>query len=148
MKIFNRITTILIIFLLCIITAGFICSRTIRASMEDEDTRVMVDSLVLAKDKVLYWYKYADMFHESSYSYMAVGHCACCLDRNTAAIEGDFILGIDTVRNDTIFILSEVPFQVNDSNTGYIFHHQPLVMNKQYPKHRISQSTYLSRSCK
>ncbi|TAM92955.1 MAG: hypothetical protein EPN39_21190 [Chitinophagaceae bacterium] len=108
---------------------------------------VLIDSLKINNLETLYWFKYEGGISTSTVSYMAVSDNPCGISKDNAIIAGDLIYRIDTVRNDTIFIISRLGFTVLRQNSTYKFINEDFSYYKKHKPKHLKEQVFLSKIC-
>jgi hypothetical protein len=108
---------------------------------------VLIDTLRIKGSQTLYWFKYEGGVSTSTISYMTISDSPCNISRNGAIITGDLIYRIDTIRNDTIFIVSRLGFTLLHPNSTYKFVNEDFSYYNEYKPKHLKRELLLSEIC-
>lgn len=108
---------------------------------------ILIDTVRIKKSHTLYWFKYEGGISTSTISYMTISDNPCNISKNNAFITGDLIYRIDTVRNDTIFIISRLGFTVLRPNSTYKFVNENFSYYEKYKPKHLKKEMFLSEIC-
>lgn len=143
-----------LIFLL-ILVIGFLLFRSLFIryffsfnDLSKEDSRVLIDSVKLNNDETLYWFKYGEITGSTSVSYMAIEKKACNISDKNAIIKGDLIYRIDTIRNDSIFVISRLGLQVIKTHSKYKFIDRKFSYDEHYKDKGLKKEVSITNICK
>lgn len=111
------------------------------------DNIVLIDSLKINNLETLYWFKYEGGISTSTVSYMTVSDNPCNISKDNAIITGDLIYRIDTVKNDSIFIVTQLGFKILRLSPQYKFISEDFSYDKKYKAIQLKKKFSLSRIC-
>ena len=149
MERFQRIVIISLIFISCFSVCSFFVVKYVFSfdAGPSNDDRVLMDSVKLNNHETLYWYKY-ELIGHTNVSYMSIVPNVCQVSREkNALIEGDLIYRIDTIRNDSIFIISRSGFKILHPNPAYQFIDQRFSFEEQYREKGFKKEVLISNIC-
>lgn len=108
---------------------------------------VLIDTVRIDDAKTLYWFKYEGGINSSTISYMTISDNPCDISKNNAIITGDLIYRIDSVKNDSIFIVTQLGFKILRPNSQYKFIGEDFSYDKKYKAIGLKKEFFLSKIC-
>jgi len=148
----KRKTFLLLFLVLTFLLLGYFCfiknySFFDYENNSNEDYRVLIDSLKLQNAQTLYWFKYEAGLSTNTESFIAISNRICDISNKNALVRGDLIKGIDTVKNDSIFIVSMDSLAILNASSEYKFIKSTFSYDRKYLRKNVPKEIYISAIC-
>jgi len=108
---------------------------------------VLIDTVGIDDSRTLYWFKYEGGISSSTISYMSISDNPCDISKENALLTGDLIYRIDTVKKDSIFIVTQLGFKILHPSSRYKFINEDFSYDKKYKAIGLKKEFFLSKIC-